>query len=516
MVLTILYYLPFVKKYQWVLLLAASYIFYTLAGNHNLIYIIITTIVTYIGAILLDRKNTIQEEYVKAHKGILPKQEIKDYKEKIKKEKHKITFFCVFINLGMLIVIKYGSFLMGNVGRIFGKENLSDISFLQIAVPLGISYYTLISIGYLLDVSKGKCKSEKNLFKTALFVSYFPQITQGPFSRFTEMAPRLFTSHKFSYENLSYGCQRILWGFFKKMVIADRMKPMVDAIFENYQECSGFSLLLGCMYFSIQLYADFSGYMDIVCGCSNILGIELAENFKRPFFSKSLAEYWRRWHITLCSWFRDYLFYPLSISKAAVKFGRIGKKILPPSIAKLVPSIFALSIIWLSTGLWHDASWRYVFWGIYNGVIIIASMCLEPWFIKIEKKLNIKAENKLFQGFQMIRTFLIISLLKVFPIANSTKGSLVILYKIFFEFQMELSRAACFPTFKTEDFFCVGIGLLIFIYVSFKQEKAPMHESINRCPFVVRWAIYLVLLLMILTFGVFDTGLTGGFEYAQY
>ena len=396
-VLFIVYYLPFVKRYQWILLLAASYIFYGLAGNHNLIYIVITTVVTHIGANLLDQKNGIQEDYVKSQKGILPKAEIKAYKEKIKKEKQKISFVCIFINLGLLVVIKYGRFLAGNIGLIFGKPNLAELSFLQIAVPLGISYYTLISIGYLLDVSKGKCRSEKNFFKTALFVSYFPQITQGPFSRFPDMAEKLFGKHDFSYEKLSYGCQRILWGFFKKMVIADRMKPMVDTIFGNYQEYSGFSLALGCMYFAIQLYADFSGYMDIVCGCSHVLGIELAENFKRPFLSKSLAEYWRRWHITLNAWFRDYLFYPLSISKAAVKFGRIGKKIFPPSIAKLTPSIFAMSIIWMATGIWHDASWKYVFWGICNGAIIIASMCLEPWFVSLREKLHIKEENKLFR-----------------------------------------------------------------------------------------------------------------------
>lgn len=515
-IVVVLYYLPILRKCQWVLLLLASVVFYTLASNGSIVYIIITSMVTYIGANLLEKKNNVQAVYVAEHKGIVSKQEIKDYKEKMKGEKRKVVTLCVLVNLGLLVVIKYGMFLAENVERVFGSWKLTELSVFQIVIPLGISYYTLMSIGYLLDVSKGKCKAEKNFFKSMLFLIYFPQITQGPIGRFPQMAESLFGQHKFSYEKISYGCQRILWGLFKKMVIADRMKPMVDTIFDNYQEYSGFTLALGCIYFSIQLYADFSGYMDIVCGCSHILGIKLEENFKRPFFSKSLAEYWRRWHITLCAWFRDYLFYPLSISKAAVKAGRIAKKIFPPRIAKLAPSVFALSIIWFCTGIWHDASWRYVLWGIYNGVIIIASMCLEPQFAWLKEKLHIKEENKLWNVVQMVRTFFIISLLKVFPLANSTMGSLQIMYKIFADFRIQFTRAACFPALETVDFCCIGIGLILFFIVSICQEKGPMHERVNKFPFIIRWAAYLFLILAIVSFGVFDLEMAGGFEYAQY
>lgn len=515
-VVLVLYYMPMFKKYQWAVLLIASYAFYLLAGTENLAYIIITTVSTHIAANVLDRKNTIQAEYLASHKGDMAKQEIKAYKEKMKRSKHKITALCICVNLGLLIVIKYGNFIAGNVNRIYTARDLTELSVFNIAVPLGISYYTLMSIGYVIDVSKGKCKSEKNLFKTALFVSYFPQITQGPIGRFSDMAPKLFGEHKFTYENFSYGFQKILWGFFKKMVIADRMKPLSDTIFLNYTEYSGFTLLLGCMYFSIQVYADFSGYMDIVSGVSKIFGIELAENFKRPFFSRSLAEYWRRWHITLSGWFRDYLFYPLSISKPAVKLGRVGKKFLPIRIAKLVPSVFALFIVWFSTGFWHDASWRYILWGIFNGVIIITSMCLEPWFQKSKEYLHIKDKNGCWKAFQTLRTFFIISFLKVFPAAESTKGTIEIVKKIIFEFQMDITYASCFPGLKGEDLFCILLGLVLFAYISYRQEKEPVHYIVNRYSFVPRWIMYLFILIFIVSFGVFDTGLTGGFEYAQY
>lgn len=514
-ILVLIYYLPIIRKIQWVVLLFASYVFYALAGAEQMVYIMITTLVTYGGARLLDKKNVLQEQFVKAQKGILPKEEIKAYKERLKKQKHRIIFWCIVINLGLLIILKYGAFLAGNVGRIFTHQEWSELSFFQLAVPLGISYYTLMSIGYLLDVSKAKCSSEKNLFKTALFISYFPQITQGPFGRFPDMAPSLFTNHKFTYENMANGCRKMLWGFFKKMVIADRMKPMVDTIFDNYQNYGGFTLFLGCMYFSIQLYADFSGYMDIVSGCSELFGIHLAENFRRPFLSKSLDEYWRRWHITLCAWFRDYVFYPLSISKVAVKVGRAAKKILPLRIAKLTPSIFAMMVVWFCTGLWHDASWRYMFWGLYNGVIIVASMCLKPQFAWCKEKLHIK-DGRLWRGFQMVRTFIIISLLKVFPLAASTSDSLAILQKVFLHFSVQPDIASLLPGMGAEDLFCVIVGLVIFACVSLRQEKEPMENYLSRCPFGVRWIGYMVLLLFVVSFGVFGTELTGGFEYAQY
>ena len=514
-ILVLVYYAPVIRKFQWIVLLVASYLFYALNGAENMAYIMITTVVTYLGARLLDGKNVSQEQFIKEQKGVLPKQEIKEYKEKIKKQKYRITLVCIVTNLGLLIFLKYGSFLAGNAGKLFNHKEWSELSIFHLAVPLGISYYTLMCIGYLLDVSKGKCRSEKNLLKTALFVSYFPQITQGPIGRFPDLASQLFGTHKFTYENLAYGCQKMLWGFFKKMVIADRMKPMVDTIFENYQNYGGFTILLGCMYFSIQLYADFSGYMDIVVGCSNMLGIKLAENFRRPFFAKSLDEYWRRWHMTLSAWFRDYVFYPLSISKAAVKVGKVGKKIFPMRISKLVPSIFAMLIVWFCTGLWHDASWRYMFWGLYNGGIMILSMCLKPQFAWCKEKLHIK-EGKLWRAFQMIRTFLIISILKIFPLAATTGDSLNMLKRIVMNFPTKISIASMLPGMGVEDLFCVIVGLLIFICISFRQERETMHEWLSRRPFVVRWGMYMILLLFIVSFGVFGTEATGGFEYAQY
>lgn len=514
--LVIVYFLPFMKRFQWVLLLAASVTFYALAGSNNFLYIILATIVTYIGTNLLDKKNKEQAEYITANKKVLPKAEIKAYKETMKRKKHTIQVWTIVAVLGILVIVKYGKFIAGNVDRIFPALNVSEYSIFHLLVPLGISYYTLMAIGYIIDVSKGKVEREKNILKVFLYLIYFPQITQGPIGRFADLAPALYGNHEFSYERLRDGLQLVLWGFFKKMVIADNMKPVVDSIFKNADKGSGFTLFLGCMYFAIQLYGDFSGYTDIVRGFSHILGIDLIENFERPFFATSIAEYWRRWHISLSSWFRDYMFYPVSLSQPAVKINRLGKKFLPQRVSKLVPSVVAMFVVWLSTGLWHDASWRYIFWGVSNGVLMISAMLLEPQFKWIKGKLHIKDENKVFRAFQMIRTFLIISVLKVFPQADSTWESFRYLKKIFFDFRIEFTREVWIPGLTLGNLVVIVVALLMFFYVSWQNEHGSMKEQIDKRPFVVRWIIYLLLMLALITFGVFGTEVTGGFEYAQY
>ncbi len=508
----VVYYLPFLKKYQWAVLLAASYLFYFFTGTDNFIYILITTITTHFSALALSRKNQQLKEYKERCK----KEEAAEYKERIKREKKRIIFFDVVINIGILIFVKYSNFFIFNINRILNAERGIELKALNILVPLGISYYTLQSIGYVLDVSKGKTKAEANLLKTALFVSYFPQITQGPIGRFEKLAPRLFRSHKPAWQNLSFGCQRILWGFFKKTVIADRMNPFVDEIFLNFQQYSGFTLFLGCMYFSIQAYVDFSAYMDIAAGYSQILGIKLEENFMRPFLSQSLAEYWRRWHITLSSWFRDYLFYPLSISKPAVKLSRMGRKYLPARLAKLVPSIYAMFVVWFATGFWHDASWRYILWGVANGIIMISSMCLSGKFQTWKEKLHIRDENRLWRLFRRLRTFFLISLLKVFPAADSTGNSLKILKHIVTDFQISFSYQAWFPGLIKNYLAYILFGLLLFFAVSIRQEKEPVRNYLAKKSFALRWCLYLIILCSVLGFGVLGTGISGGFEYAQY
>ena len=510
----IVYFLPFLKKYQWIVLLAASYLFFLSFGVRPVIYILITTVTTYLAARKLGRLR--EEQISPKERENMNSEDIRRWKDKNKKKRNHVILAHVLINVGLLILLKYGNFFISNMNKVLEQTSIGLLPSLSLVVPLGISYYTLQSIGYVVDVSKGKVRCEKNIGKTALFLSYFPQMTQGPIGRFGQLGKQLFSQHAFSYRNLSFGCQRILWGFFKKTVIADRLKPLVDEILINYQSYSGMTLFLGCVYMSIQAYADFSGYMDIIAGFSEILGIHVEENFKRPFFSKSLAEYWRRWHITLSSWFRDYLFYPLSLSKTAVKLGRNGKKVLPVRIAKLIPSVYALCIVWFTTGFWHAASWRYILWGVCNGVVLIASTCLTPQYQAVKKGLHIREGSRWWQLVCMARTFLLVSFLKVFPGAESTGDALGIIKRIFCRFSPQLSYEAWFPGMAKSGLAYILFGLILFFAVSCIQEHRQVRDWLSARPFAVRWALYLMLLCSVLSFGILVTDVSGGFEYAQY
>jgi alginate O-acetyltransferase complex protein AlgI len=513
-VLTILYYL-LRPKYQWILLLTASLAFYALAGTRNFFWLLATCVTTYGAVCLMERLETSLSRRLTSDLSKAPLETKKAEKARVKKQKRRILALLLVINIGILALLKYCDFFIVNLNHVLGFFGVPKVNTLGLLAPLGISYYTLQSMGYALDVYKGKCKPEHNFFKTMLFISFFPQMTQGPIGRFPDLAPQLFSGCRFSYENLSFGLQRSLWGFFKKCVIADRMKPMVDAIFAS-DTASGMTLFLGCIYLTVQMYADFSGYVDIVSGFSEVLGIHLAENFKRPFFSQSLAEYWRRWHISLSSWFRDYLFYPLSISKPAVRFGKFGKKHFGIRIGKIFPAVYALFIVWFSTGLWHDSSWRYILWGVSNGIIIIGAMWLEPLFTKGKALCHIQEDQRWWKIFRIFRTFLLVSLLKVFPGPSSTKGTLDVIRRIFTDFRPSLSYEAWFPKLAPEHIGFVLFGLVLFWIVSMIQEKHPVRPWLAQKPFALRWALYFLLLGSILTMGAFSISMVGGFAYAQF
>lgn len=512
----LLYYL-IPKKYQWTMLLCTSLYFYWLMGVHNFTYIIITCLTLTWGTLKIYSISQASEAELKARKAELSRSERKEKKEQTKKICRRWLTGIIVVNLGILLGLKYGNFFIDNVNmglNLFGIRAINHVGWLA---PLGLSYYTLQAIGYALEVFKGKTVPEKNPLKVLLFVTYYPQMTQGPIGRYTEMAPQLFTGHSFSVDNLASGCRRILWGLFKKAVIADNLKPLVSSIFASAGEISGFTLFMGCVYMVLQVYADFSGYSDLVCGISKLYGIDMMENFKRPLFSASLGEYWRRWHISLSSWFRDFVFYPASLSKGAVAFGRVGKKFFSPRIKKLFPVVYAMAIVWFCTGFWHDSSWRYILWGVANGIVLIGGMVLEPQLNRAKKLLHINEESKLWKGFCILRTFLIVALLKVFPGADSTRQSLVFIKRIILDFRPEFSYSAFFMDMASYRLVFVLVGLGILLIVSIMQERRDsVSIGLAQKPLVVRWAVYFLILGLLLFAGNFSMVMTGGFEYAQF
>ncbi|HHX12157.1 MAG TPA: MBOAT family protein, partial [Clostridiales bacterium] len=335
LIVLIMVYYAIPKKFQWLLLLIASYIFYAYAGVHYIIYIIGTTLTTYIASININKLQLQQAEYVKNNRESLSREERKAYRVSMKKKQRTWMVLCLVFNFGVLAVLKYTDFALSNVNSLFTTFGVDkELPFFRFALPLGISFYTFQTMGYIIDIYREKYSYEKNIFRLGLFVSFFPQLIQGPISRFDDLKKTLFSEHSIDWVKISYGLQRILWGYFKKLVIADRLLVGVTTIVGNPQEYQGVYVLLGMFFYAIDLYCDFTGGIDIVIGIAQVLGIDVAENFIRPYFSKSVTEYWRRWHITLGTWFKDYIFYPLSISKSMLNFSKKSRKWLGNGIGK--------------------------------------------------------------------------------------------------------------------------------------------------------------------------------------
>ena len=276
------------------------------------------------------------------------------------------------MNLGILAVLKYTNFAIANVNGIAalftGRHSIARVN---LVLPLGISFYTFQTMGYVIDVYRGKAEAEKNIFKMALFTSFFPQLIQGPISRFGELSQTLYAPHRFDFRTVWFGLERVLWGYFKKLVIADRIVVAVNAIVGQPDIYSGFYVFCGMLFYAAELYADFTGGIDITIGIAQMFGIQLAENFERPYFSKNIAEYWRRWHITMGTWFKDYLFYPLSASMPVLSMSTFCRKHFGAAAGRRIPVYFVTLVVWFATGIWHGASWNFVLWGVYFGIIII-------------------------------------------------------------------------------------------------------------------------------------------------
>lgn len=292
----ILYYVV-PRGIQWIVLLCMNMLFYVYSGLSGVIFIVTTIVTTYTGAMFISREKDISARYIEEHKGDISKDEKKRFKAlSVRKQKMFLTIV-LFINFGILAVLKYTNMFIVT----FTTFNTVDF-----VLPMGISFYTFQSTGYMIDVYRGVADAEKNPFRYALFVSFFPQLVQGPISRWNDLKKSLLESHAFSWINIQYGFERILWGYFKKMVIADRAAIGLATIQSDVSVYYGAYAFVGMLLYAIDLYADFTGGIDITIGVAQMFGITLPENFRRPFFSKSIAEYWRRWHITLCAWFKDY------------------------------------------------------------------------------------------------------------------------------------------------------------------------------------------------------------------
>lgn len=532
-VVTLVYFLFPVKKYQWTVLLAASYYFYLLTGYRYAVYILLTTATTYGSALWMDSIAQKGKQQLEAHKKEWDREQKKAFKAQIKKRKLAISTATLVLNFGILGFLKYYNFFAGSLNDLLGGLGFSfSAPTLHLILPLGISFYTFQSMGYVLDVYQEKVPAERNFFKTALFVSFFPQIIQGPIGIYNQLAVQLYQPRKFDFTQFKYGCMLMLWGYFKKMVIADRALIPFNAVLDNYGDFGGTTLLFTVLLYALQLYMDFSGGIDITRGVAQLLGIHMSENFRRPYFARTINEYWRRWHISLGGWMRDYVFYPVATSKLflniskQMKRSKFGATKFGGHVAKVLTTSFTSLIIFTLVGVWHGANWKYVGFGLWNGGIIMLSTILEPVFESWTRMLKINTENVFFRLFQMARTFVVVLIGYVFDIAPGFLSALVTFKRILFNQNLAeglsqirgLNLAA--QGFDKHDWCLLGICTVFILIVSVIQERndgTTIRTMLDQKPFVVRLAVIVAGIMAVLVFGMYGPGFSAAeFVYMQF
>ncbi len=520
--IVVIIYFAVPKRGQWWVLLAASMAFYASDSLRNVIFVLITATTTYGATRLMQRLADNQKTWLKENKTSAQKEEKDAYKKKIQFRRRLVLVVTLVVNFGLLGYFKYLHMIISTISRIIGGLGGAQIvDIWELIVPLGISFYTFQTMGYLIDIYWKKYPPEKNYLKVLLFVSFFPQMTQGPISNFKDLTTELFTKHSFTYHQFSWGVQRMIWGFFKKMVIANILAVYVSAVFANYHEYSGLTTLIGAFMYSVEIYADFSGYMDIVCGFCEILGIHLTENFERPYFSKSIAEYWRRWHITLGVWFKTYIYYPVAMMKWNQKLGRAAKKRFKKHgkmIGDTLPATLALVVVWLITGLWHGATWGYVVWGGVNGIFIIFALWMEPICNRWKQHLGIRENAFYWRAFTAIRTFVLVTFIKVLPEVGTLRDGLGLWANIFTRPFFPTSLHELLPFVDSgSKLLAVAIGTLLIFITSLIQRKRPIRQWLeDHTCYIARIVIFAALFVVIMLFGYPMLGQSGGFMYAKF
>ena len=354
--------------------------------------------------------------------------------------------------------------------------------------------------------------------ENALFVSFFPQILQGPIGRYSRLANQLYAPHKFEGKNIARGFERILWGFFKKMILADWAAVFVDEIFANPDQYSGLALI-GILLYTLQLYADFSGGMDVVIGIASMFGIELDENFKRPFFAVSVTDFWHRWHITLGTWMKDYVFYPVTLSRWMGSFSKWAKKVFGRKTGRTLPICIANIVVFFVVGVWHGAAWKFIIYGLYNGLIIAFSGLMAGNYRSWKKKLHISGKETWYYVFTVVRTF-IITVISMYFDRPDNMGVALHMMKLSVT-RFNPSQILLIPAGKQGTAFTpyalliLAVGCVILFVVSVLQERGmKIRESLAKLPLPVTAAVYFCLLISIGFFG--STAVARGFIYAQF
>ena len=440
-------------KYRWVMLLFASYYFYMSWNAKYVFLIFFTTFVSYIAGLMI-------EKYPSYKKAVLS--------------------FTLISCLGILFVFKYFNFFFEIINTILKAFTLPVSEFtLKLLLPVGISFYTFQTLSYVIDVYRGNLKAEKHFGYSATFVSFFPQLVAGPIERPANLLPQLKRERHFDYNCATNGMKLMAWGFFKKMVVADNLAVLVDRVFNGLTYYEGFAFVLAAFFFSIEIYCDFSGYSDIAKGSAALLNIELMDNFKSPYFSTTIKEFWSRWHISLSSWFKDYVYIPLGGN-------RVSK----------IRHYLNILITFMISGLWHGANITFVIWGAINGLLQI-----------IEDIFHIKKETNVYslKWFSRVSlTFIVMMFVWVFFRAQNISDAIYVLTHMFHginhPYNYIVSGLYSFDMTIRELFFYLALYLIPLFTVDLISVKYDLIYIINKKPAIIRYAIYYILAMVVFMF----------------
>lgn len=479
--LVVLTYYLIPHKHRIIFLLIASYYFYMCWNPAYALLMAFSTLVTFLSGILIGNAKAAQPDKKNAGSGWVA-----------------VSFA---INLSILFFFKYFNFivtdLISGFAAIFPELGLGTVR-LSIVLPVGISFYTFQALSYTVDVYRGDVKIERNILRYFVFVSFFPQLVAGPIERSSNLLGQFYEKHRFNFSQVRDGLLLMLWGYFQKLVIADRVAILVNQVFNHYESYSGAQLLVAALFFAVEIYCDFGGYSNIAIGAAQVMGFRLMKNFDTPYLARSVAEFWRRWHISLSTWFRDYLYIPLGGSRCSKK-----------------RRYFNLMMVFLTSGLWHGAGWNFLLWGGLNGVFQIIGMELKPIKEKFFDVFSIDKDSFSHKLLQMIITFLLVDFTWIFFCASDVRTAFGFIGRMFSTFSfIPFFDGSMFQMRLSETEFYISIlAIAVLLAVDVMHYNGmELRKKLQFQGLWFRWTLYLVGIFTVLIFGIYGPG----FEASQF
>ncbi len=467
-VVTTLYFtLP--HKYRWALLLVASCVFYMFFIPAYILILFVTIIIDYFAGILIENAQG--------------------------KRRKQYLYISLVANIGVLAIFKYYNFLNDNITAMFswvGNEN--PIPYLDIILPIGLSFHTFQAMSYTIEVYRGHQPAERHFGIYSLYVMFYPQLVAGPIERPQNLLHQFHTKHYFEYNRVTAGLKLMAWGLFKKAVIADRLALMVDTVYNDPGSHYGISVIIATIFFAFQIYCDFSGYSDMAIGAAQVMGFHLMTNFNRPYFAKSISEFWKRWHISLSTWFKDYLYVPLGGNRV-VKWRWY----------------FNLFITFMISGLWHGANWTFIVWGALHGFYLVFALITADSRNNLNKSLGLTKNSALLKWMQSISVFVLVSFAWIFFRAATIQDAFTLIQNAFIINSSQLSATMFSGNYY--EFFLGVFFIVLLLIIEWTKRGRKMREYVDKQPAWIRYSLYLLIVLVIINFGVFGGN---NFIYFQF